>query len=71
MNSPPETTVIERYIGVDIHKHYVMVGGQNRSREWTLHPRQVQIGRFRDWAEKNFRKTPSVSIIIGQLLCII
>jgi len=62
MNSPPEITVIECYIGVDIHKHYVMVGGQNRSREWILRPRQVQIGRFRDWAEKNFRKTDAVVI---------
>jgi len=62
MNSPPETIGIERYIGVDIHKHYLMVGGQNRSREWILRPRQVQVGRFRDWAEKNFRKTDAVVI---------
>ena len=62
MNSPPETTVIERYIGVDIHKYYVMVGGQNRSREWTLRPRRIQMNRFRDWAEKNFRKTDAVVI---------
>ena len=62
MNSPPETTVIERYIGVDIHKYYVMVGGQNRSREWTLRPRRIQMNRFRDWAEKNFGKTDAVVI---------
>jgi len=62
MNSPPETTVIDRYIGVDIHKHYVMVGGQNRHQEWILRPRQVQVSRFRDWAEKNFRKSDAVVI---------
>lgn len=62
MNSPSETTVIDRYIGVDIHKHYVMVGGQNRHQEWILRPRQVQVSRFRDWAEKNFRKSDAVVI---------
>jgi len=62
MNSPPKTTGIDRYIGVDIHKQYLMVGGQNRNREWILRPRLVQVNQFRDWAEKNFRKTDAVVI---------
>lgn len=62
MNSPPETTVIDRYIGIDIHKYYVMVGGQNRSQEWTLRPRRVQMSRFRDWAEKNLKQSDAVVI---------
>ena len=53
MNSPPETISIQRYIGIDIHKYYLMIGGQNIHQEWTLRPRQVQMPRFRDWAEKN------------------
>ena len=55
MNSPPETIPIQRYIGIDIHQHYLMIGGQNRHQEWTLRPRKVQVSRFRDWAEKNFQ----------------
>jgi transposase len=39
-----------------------MVGGQNRHQEWILRPRQVQVSRFRDWAEKNFRKSDAVVI---------
>jgi len=62
MNSPPKTTGIDRYIGVDIHKYYVMVGGQNRSMEWILRPRRVQMSRFRDWAEKNLKQSDAVVI---------
>ena len=62
MNSPPENIPIDRYIGIDIHKYYVMVGGQNRRQEWTLRPRRIQMNRFRDWAEKNFRLSDAVVI---------
>jgi len=66
MNSPPGNTLIDtlidRYIGIDIHKYYVMVGGKNRLQEWTLRPRRVQMSRFRDWAAKNFK--PSDAVVI-------
>jgi len=62
MNSPPKSIPIVRYIGIDIHKHYVMIGGQNRHRDWVLRPRRVQISRFRDWAEKNFWPTDAVVV---------
>jgi len=55
MTSPPETIPIEHYIGIDLHKHYVMVGGQNEQQEWILRPRNVQMSRFRDWAAKNLK----------------
>ncbi len=60
MNAPPKTMPIERYLAIDIHKHYVMVGGQNRQQEWTLHPRRVPISRFRAWAGQNFRPGDAV-----------
>ena len=62
MNSPPETNPIQRYIGIDIHKYYVMIGGQNRHQEWTLRPRQVQMARFRSWAEKNLKPEDEVVV---------
>jgi len=62
MNSPPETTVIDRYIGIDIHKHYLMVGGQNANQEWILRPRQVQMVHFRSWAEKNLKEGDAVVV---------
>ena len=62
MSSLPETNPIQRYIGIDIHKHYVMIGGQNRHQEWTLRPRQVQMARFRSWAEKNLKPEDEVVV---------
>jgi len=62
MNRNPETIPIERYIGIDIHKQYVMVGGQNDKQEWVLRPRNVQMSRFRDWAAKNLRMGDAVVI---------
>jgi transposase len=62
MNSPSKSIPIVRYIGIDIHKYYVMVGGQNRHQEWTLRPRRVQMSRFRDWAAKNLK--PSDAVVI-------
>lgn len=62
MNSNPETMPIERYIGIDIHKQYVMVGGQNEKQEWVLRPRNVQMSRFRDWAAKNLKLGDAVVI---------
>ncbi len=62
MNSPPEINPIQRYIGIDIHKYYVMIGGQNRHQEWTLRPRQVQMARFRSWAEKNLKPEDEVVV---------
>jgi len=41
MKAIPETIPIERYVAIDSHKHYVMVGGMNKQCEWTLRPRQV------------------------------
>jgi transposase len=60
MNSSPETIPIQRYIGIDSHKHYVMVGGMNARREWNLRPRKVQMPRFRAWAAQNLKASDTV-----------
>jgi hypothetical protein len=44
---------IERYVALDIHKEYVMVGGMNREQEWVLRPRRVEMERFRAWEVAN------------------
>jgi len=62
MNLHPETIPIQRYIGIDIHKHYLMVGGQNAQQEWVLRPRQVQMMHFRSWAEKNLKEGDAVVV---------
>ncbi len=35
---------------------------QNRHQEWTLRPRQVQMARFRSWAEKNLKPGDEVVV---------
>ena len=53
---------IQRYVGLDVHKHYVMVGGLNRQKEWVLRPRKVRVARCRSWAERNLKSTDAVVI---------
>ena len=60
MISNPETIPIQRYIALDLHKHYIMVGGQNQEREWVLRPRKVPMPRFRDWAARNLKPGDAV-----------
>ena len=60
MISSPETIPIQRYIAIDSHKHYVMIGGMNSKREWSLRPRKIQMYRFRAWAASNLRSSDAV-----------
>ena len=60
MKFSPETIPIERYIAIDSHKHYVMVGGMSKDRQWILRPRKVQMYRFRDWTAKNLEESDAV-----------
>ena len=53
---------IERYVALDIHKEYVMVGGMNREQEWVLRPRRVEMERFRAWAVTNLLTGDAVVI---------
>jgi len=49
-----------RYIGLDVHKHYITVGGMNREQDVTLRPRNVEMERFKAWAEANLCQTDEV-----------
>ena len=60
MKIQPEIIPIERYIAIDIHKEYVMIGGQNAQQEWVMRPRKVSMYSFRNWASKNLRSGDAV-----------
>jgi len=61
MTSPsPQTSV--RYLAIDAHKHYVMVGGVNAQKEVVLSPRRVNIHHLHKWASTHMRPTDSVVI---------
>jgi transposase len=50
----------KRYIGLDVHKHYITVGGMNAKQEMVLRSRNVEMDRFKRWAEANLRSTDEV-----------
>jgi transposase len=53
MKGTEDTSQIERYIALDIHKEYVLAGGMNAKQEWVMPPRQISMAKFRGWAAAN------------------
>lgn len=62
MKFEKDTSGIERYIALDIHKEYVLVGGQNAQQEWVLAPRRIGMEKLREWVAGNLRKGDAVVI---------
>ena len=60
MKTDSESIPIERFLALDIHKHYVLVGGMNAQRDWVLRPRKVRMSRFPEWVQKNLKPTDAV-----------
>jgi transposase len=58
----PGSIVWERYIAIDLHKHYLMVGGINAQQQVVLTPRKITLDRWLDWAQANLRPTDAVVI---------
>jgi len=54
MKSHPKSIPIQRYIAIDIHKHYVMLGGMNPQKEWVLRTCKVRMSRFPEWTRKTY-----------------
>jgi transposase len=53
MKKGQDTRGYERYLALDIHREYILVGGWNEKKEWVLTPRRVSIEKFPEWAKKN------------------
>jgi transposase len=47
----------ERYLAVDLHKHYVVIGGLNARQEIIMPPRRMDLSEWPAWAKKNLRKS--------------
>lgn len=58
----PTPIVWERYIAIDLHKHYLMVGGINAQQQVVLTPRKITLDRWLDWAQASLRSTDAVVI---------
>jgi transposase len=55
MKKGQNTRGYARYIACDIHREYILVGGQNEDQAWVLAPRRVSLEKFAEWAAKNLR----------------
>jgi transposase len=55
MKKGQDTRGYERYMALDIHREYLLVGAWNEEKEWVLTPRRVSIEKFPEWAKKNIR----------------
>jgi transposase len=60
--SDPLTTGWTRYLAIDRHKHYLMVGGIDGSQRVVLAPRKLDLERWRAWAQANLLPTDAVVI---------
>lgn len=61
MNAPAPPA-IERYLAVDLHKDYVMVGGVNARLDVVLTPRRLELEAWPRWAQVNLRKTDALVV---------
>jgi len=59
MNSPPKAT-LDRFLALDIHKHYLVIGGVGLRQEIVLKPRRISFHQWPEWAMANLRATDAV-----------
>ncbi len=55
-------STFERYLAVDLHKEYVVVGGVNARQEVVLPPRRMTLDAWPAWAQKNLKKTDALVV---------
>ena len=53
MKKGQNTRGYQRYMALDIHREYLLVGAWNEEKEWVLTPRRVRTEKFPEWAKKN------------------
>jgi transposase len=50
----------KRYVGLDVHKHYVMVGAVDRHQQVVIPPRKVTLIELEGWAQKHLQPTDEI-----------
>jgi transposase len=58
MNDSLQT--FERYLALDVHKHYVVGGGVNAEKKVILPPRRLDLGEWAVWHTKHLQPTDAV-----------
>ena len=49
-----------RFVGLDVHKHYVMVGIVDRNQQVLMPPRKVALVELEGWVQKYLQPTDQV-----------
>ncbi len=57
MSPTDASTTDTRYLGVDLHKHYLVIGSVNAQQTVVLRPRRVELDEWPAWAKPHLRKT--------------
>jgi transposase len=57
MKAEATSTGEMRYLGVDLHKHYVVIGGVNVQQTVVLPPRRVELDDWPTWAKTHLRRS--------------
>src|SRR5205823_3721343 len=60
IGSMPTTTTIApgpRFVALDVHKHYLLVGALNAQLEIVLQPKRIKLPDFPVWARAQLRPT--------------
>jgi len=55
MKKGQDTRGYQRYIALDIHREYLLVGAWNEEKDWVLTPGRVSTEKFPEWVKKNIR----------------
>jgi transposase len=50
----------ERFVALDVHKHYVVVGAVNAGQQIVLSPRRVDLDDLRSWSQQHLCSTDAV-----------
>ncbi|GAB5492681.1 MAG: hypothetical protein Phog2KO_28960 [Phototrophicaceae bacterium] len=54
--------MLKQHIGMDIHKHFVIIVGVDANHEVVLTSRRVSTKQLGDWAKKNLTETDEVTL---------
>jgi transposase len=60
MKGQEQASLLKRYVALDIHKHYVMVGAMDRSQTWVMRPRKIRMTQLEKWCARHLRASDEV-----------
>jgi hypothetical protein len=60
MNPPSPAIPVTRFIAIDLHKRYAVIGGVNAQQQVILPPRRVEIDELATWTQKHLLSTDEV-----------